>query len=313
MQVTFLQTADSIVYREMLEVSSKTFVAYCARHGFDYQYYLGIVRGTKPWHAALNRVPLLQAFATRGYTGWVIYADADVYVADLEFDVAAYLEGKQAFFMAAAPSGWPGAPWWEINNGVFALNFSHPLTSLVLDRWGAGIKAAAPDELLREEAAWGAVVDDQHLLHLTFQNMPEVEAGLFLDDGGVLNWKSKFLPQLVRDQTHTFASRVATLQERTAAVLGEDWTPPDLSSEEQGKACVRAEFVNALYGVLFGRPADAGGRAHVMDMLNTGRRSIEEELLAALGSEEARRHLAQMFAAQPAEAVAAPAERLVSS
>ena len=295
MRVTFLQSADTVAYREMVDVTSKTFMAYCGRHALEYQLHLGIIRGSQPWHAALNRIPLLRAFAERGYLGWVVYADADAYVADLGFDVRAYLEDKQDMFMAAAPSGVPGAPWWDVNNGVFALNFAHPLTRVVLAHWQARLDRVS-DADLEGETAWGVVIDDQHALHLALQDTPEAERALFLD-GGVLNWSSRFIRQLVRIAgERTRASRVAALRGLVAGVLQEHAPEPDEPADEQGKTTVREEFVNAVYRVFFGREADGEGRAHVLRLLSGGERSMEQELRAALASDEARAYLPTLLA-----------------
>ena len=301
MLVTFLQTADPVEYREMLEVTSRTFVAYCARNRCDYQFHLGVIRGVKPWHAVMNRVPLLEAFIARGYGGWVVYADADAYVADLDFDIRGYLEGKQDFFMAASASGVPDAPWWDINNGGFALNCAHPLAATVLAAWRAKLDAPSMEELAAE-VAWGVVIEDQHALHLTLQETPGAEAGLFQDGGRTLNWEAQFIRQVVRDPAkHTRASRVAALRARTASVLGEDWAPPDVSAEVQAKEGLREEFIDAMYRSLLGRNADPGGRAYALGVLNRGERTMEQELRAALSSDEARSYLLQMLKGSPAE------------
>ena len=297
MQITFLQTADTIAYREMLEVTSKTFIAYCGLHGFDYQMHLGIIRGIRPWHAALNRIPLLQAFEAGGYGCWVIYADADAYVADLQFDIGAYLEDKHSVFMAASQSGFPGAPWWEINNGVFALNFAHPLTGAMLSRWRARIDEVS-DERLFQETAWGEAIDDQHALHLILQETPEAQTALFLDNGAILNADSRFLPQLMRDPgKHTLASRVATLRTLTDAVLKERRPTLNASPDEHARLAVHEAFVDAVYQVVFGRTPDPGGREHVLRVLSSGERSLEQELRTALSSEEARAYMPEMIEA----------------
>ena len=69
----------------------------------------------------------------------------------MDFDVRRYLGGKQHFFMAAAPSGVPGSPWWDINNGMFTLNFGHPLTAEVIKAWGGGLEELPSNIWLRRK------------------------------------------------------------------------------------------------------------------------------------------------------------------
>ena len=114
MNVLFMQTAD-VTYRPLLELTSQTVTEYCARHQYLYESHLGIVRGYYPWHATYNRIPLLKRLLNAGYSGWVCYLDADAYIADLDFDLTAYLRDKGDFALIAAPGARAG--WWDVNAG----------------------------------------------------------------------------------------------------------------------------------------------------------------------------------------------------
>ena len=291
MHITFLQTADTTVYRAMLETTSRSFLAYCGLHDLEYSMFLGTVRGAKPWHAALNRVPLLRKLMDSGHGGWVVYADADAYVSDLHFDLKSYLADKGEHFMIASSSGVNPSIWWDINNGVFALNLAHPLSDKLIAKWQAKFDEVS-DERLFAETAWGEALDDQHALHLALQEVPGAQAGLLRDEQGVFNWEGRFIAQLVRDPTrYTRASRLSSLKTRVGSVLDEAVMPADVSAEQQARAALYEEFVGSLYRVFFGRPADMGGRAYASGRLLSGERTMEGEIRACIASPEGRAHL----------------------
>lgn len=108
MGIVFVQTADPIRYRIFLEITSQTVREYCARHGFGYESFLGIARGYHPWQATYNRIPILRRWADSGFSGWICYLDADAYIADLAFDLRAYL--RQNKFFSDSYALWDPAP-----------------------------------------------------------------------------------------------------------------------------------------------------------------------------------------------------------
>src|SRR5262249_39065717 len=122
--VLLMQTADPVAYKEMLDLTSRTVVAYCQRHGFPYECYIGVKRGAAAWMAVYHRIFMLSERIQRGYRGWVVYMDADAFVADLSFDLRAYIvENSKYCFMAAG--GGSSTPW-DINSGSFLINLGDP-------------------------------------------------------------------------------------------------------------------------------------------------------------------------------------------
>src|SRR4051794_26053851 len=91
-RVKFLQTADPQKYARVLEASAPSTRAFCALHGHEYETYVGVKRGRRPWHATFNRIDLLQEALDAGFDGWIVYLDADSFVVDLKFDLQAYLQ-----------------------------------------------------------------------------------------------------------------------------------------------------------------------------------------------------------------------------
>ncbi len=79
----FSRTADPVVYREMLEMTSRTVNAYCQRHGFR----IRELPGNKARRLALarNLQPPLHVQGTYGpriSAAGAVYLDADAYISD---------------------------------------------------------------------------------------------------------------------------------------------------------------------------------------------------------------------------------------
>ncbi len=132
MNVLFLQTADAARYAPMLRLTGQTVQAYASRHGHSYNSFLGIKRGFHPWHAAYNRIEMLTSLMVEGYTGWAVYLDADSYIHGQDFDLRAYLAGKEHLALIAAPDLADPPLWWRVNDGVFAINLGHPMAVRIL-------------------------------------------------------------------------------------------------------------------------------------------------------------------------------------
>lgn len=296
MKIMFLQSADAVHYRPFLDVTSATIKEYCARHGTEYEAFIGLKRGIHPWQAALNRIPILKGHVDQGFSGWIIYMDADSYIADLDFDLRTYLSGKADYAMIAAPSGVTPPRWWDVNNGVVAFNLTHPLACDLIGRWHDRL-AMNSDEALAGEGRWSDVVDDQHIFHESLMEIEDLAEHLFRDDGAdaVFNWNNRFIRQRVR-LTGTMATRLSGLKEMVDEVIGSN---PDRERHTQLEAAAQAhansEFVGALYTVVLGREPDQGGFDGVMRALKRGERTYAQELGACLESPEFRGRLPQFI------------------
>jgi hypothetical protein len=168
MNVTFIQTSDAIFYYPMLQQTAKTVREYCIRNGFSYEQFVGIKRGTMPWHAAYNRIYMLKELVDRGVEGWVFYLDADAMITDLSFDLRDYLRDKDRY--GAIFAGYINEVIWDINSGGFAVNLSHPAgQGLIIDYYRALQNIPKPP--FEESVHWERdLINDQHMLYLILQH-----------------------------------------------------------------------------------------------------------------------------------------------
>lgn len=296
MQVTFLQTADPVAYRSLIEITSQTVREYCARSGAFYECFLGIRRGSKPWHAALNRIPILKEYMDRGYRGWVVYIDADAYIADLDFDLRAYLSDKSDYGMIAAPSGQQPPKWWQINNGVFALNLGHEAGRRIVQGWYERLDRI-PVDVLASEKAWGDVIDDQDALLDVFQSDPEFfERHLYLDEEqpNILNWNGVFIRQIVRNEARSLEHRAFLLKSAVDSVMGVVDVPQESEEMRRYKSRATSDFVLGVYRALLGREPDPHGFDAVYHKLRQGSIDYEAELKSCMASDEFKTRILEL-------------------
>ena len=296
MEVLFLQTADVAVYAPLLAESARTVRAYCARHGCAYHTFTGILRGCSPWHAALNRIPLLRAIAGMGFAGWVVYLDADAYIHDLSFDVREFLAGHAEGALVAAASGVVPPHWWDINDGVFAINLGHAGGRAVIEAWGARLDDI-PEDRLRGELNWGEVADDQAMLHAVLRELPGAEAWVRIDQAYTLNYAARFIRQVLRAEYAGLAARLAKLRYAVARVVADEGDGAASAGESVG-GFLYDELVRALYRTLLGREPDAGGFRDAVAAMRSGRQTMEGQILATLACEEFRQRLPEFVAAR---------------
>lgn len=293
MQITFVQTADAAVYTRFIALTSMTVREHCARQGHNYESFIGLKRGAKPWHAALNRLPILKSYVDQGYRGWIIYLDADAYIADIDFDIRAYLETKRNFAMIAAGSGLLPPRWWDINNGVFAINLGHPQGRLIVEKWYDEL-SQVPEEELRAEEKWGDVIDDQAALHRVLREREaEIEPVFYRDDIEplIFNWYGRYIRQYVRE-TGDHEKRLAALKEGVDESL--QGTPlPVLSNDHPETPVERAarykicdEVAEAIYRGILNREPDAGGLEGVKHKLRHKITRFEDEFRSCVASPE---------------------------
>ncbi|MDR3505599.1 MAG: DUF4214 domain-containing protein [Acidocella sp.] len=289
MNVLFLQTADSTRYAPMLRVTGQTVQAYASCHGHSYNSFFGIKRGFHPWHAAYNRIEMLTSLMVEGYTGWAVYLDADSYIHGQEFDLRAYLAGKENLAFIAAPDLADPPLWWRINDGVFAINLGHPMAVRILLRWRVAFHAISDDELRRAET-WAAVPSDQVLLHECLRNMPEAESACLTtrDVCGVLNYAhAAFIRQVLRAVTNDdMDKRMAIIEAAVAEAMGGAFTPLNAPATDRRQEA--EDYVNTLYQLLLLREPDPEGFAHAVEQCSTPGHSWADELRAVLGSGEFR-------------------------
>jgi hypothetical protein len=216
--VLLLQTSDPHVYFDMLCLSARTNREYCRRHALAYQAFIGVKRGFHAWQATYNRIPLLQELVTHGFAGWVLYLDADAYVADLGFDLRAYLADKAGHAAILTPVA-PGAAWWDINAGVALFNLASAEARWLVGQWHAAFMAI-DDAALRAAGRWDLVRNDQDLLHDILRAHEWLRPHVFLQSTDLINSDSaRFVRQVLRAQADGLDARMRIVRRETDRVL----------------------------------------------------------------------------------------------
>lgn len=220
--ITLMQTADAVFYYPMLVETAKTVRAFCARNGFAYEQYVGIKRGHMPWQASYNRIYMLKEMVDRGVEGWVFYLDADAFIQDLDFDLAAYLEARSQ--AAGIFSGYSTCELpYDINSGGFALNLSHPVAKAIVFDWYQSI-ATVPAREFDGAVHWQHDLgNDQHLLcHILRRYIEDAGVGdtlIFERANRSYVNNGPFVSQLLRSMFPTHGERLATIKKRVAETL----------------------------------------------------------------------------------------------
>lgn len=252
MSVTFVQTADSFYYAEMVGITSQAVRAYAQNHGLSYEMFLGLKRGKHPWHATFNRVFILDEMLRRGVTGWVCYMDADAWIEDQSFDVAAYLEqhaDRAAIFTSALASD----NWWDVNAGVFFVNLSNEVGVRFAREWHDCCLAAWPRIADVPNFPEGGP-DDQSILHEILGASEEYKAAMWVESPDLINsaWAT-FIRQHLRSNSRDMRSRVAHIRDEVSRVLSGGEV--EISTSVASSAM---DVVSGLYEGILGRPADGG-------------------------------------------------------
>ncbi len=252
MSITFVQTADSFHYAEMVEVTSKSVRAYAERHGHAFELFLGLKKGKHPWHATFNRVFILDEMLRRGVTGWVCYLDADAWIEDQDFDVSAYLEqyeDRAAIFTTALASD----NWWDVNAGVFFLNLSNETARRFAREWHDRCLEAWPRIADVTNFPVGGP-DDQSILHEILGASTEYEGAMRVESPDLVNsaW-AQFIRQHLRSNSRDMRSRVSHIKDEVSRVL----SGGQIVVSEPVEASA-LEVVSGLYEGILGRPADGG-------------------------------------------------------
>lgn len=214
MRVKFLQTADPQKYARVLEASAPSTRAFCALHGHEYEAYVGVKRGSRPWHATFNRIDLLQEALDAGFDGWIVYLDADSFVVDLKFDLQAYLQQHPDAPLIARAVIPEKAPTWNVNAGVLILNMKHPQTARLIKTWKRLFDFCCAAGLLRLPPRL-APVNDQILLHWTLRLDPGLVRAIRFEHPDFINGAlSSFIVQFLRADVEDFDLRIALIAER---------------------------------------------------------------------------------------------------
>jgi hypothetical protein len=129
--VIVVQTCDGIKYKDILDITSKHHEKYAKLHGYDYIRYDGIKQGKHPWHAAFNRIYMLEDALNQGYK-YVLYLDADAVVLQPQRTVLDLLgDNADRLMMITTDTLELG----NMNDGVFIMNLQHPNSRTLIELW----------------------------------------------------------------------------------------------------------------------------------------------------------------------------------
>jgi hypothetical protein len=285
MDIICLQTADPDAYYDILCETSRTFRLYCKTNAIRYHCFIGVKRGYFPWHACFNRMHMIKEVMDSGYGGWILYVDADAYIANLKFDLAGYLQNKSGYAMIVRPGSFNGK-FWDINTGVMLINGSSERAVWLINRWLAAF-LEIPDETLRSAADWGAIPHDQELLEKILWNNPELESDILKDLTQTLHsgpecGGAAFIEQVIRAVTGDEEERRRIIRWNVAESLrcyGCEVNPALTASRNEYQVEAK-KIVNALYEGLLGRPADESGlKAHTEALTRAGVAYIIRDLI----------------------------------
>jgi len=222
MTLHVIQTSDDRRYLPMLQASERLTRAFCARHGYPYTAFTGMKRGRAPVHAAYNRIFMLDELLQQGHRDWVLYMDADAYIQDMDFDVAAYLADNAAlgydFIAAEAHAQLPQI--WCINNGVYFINLgSEAGQRIVLLMRHLADTLVPPEYWDDPDATWAPEgYDDQNMLYGVLARDEPVQGRIKKESGALFNYRGRFIAQCLRTDFDTLAGRTAFVQQRCDAL-----------------------------------------------------------------------------------------------
>lgn len=309
MNIVFTQTADAEKYLEMVLATSRTARRYCASHGFDYECYLGIKRGYWPWQASFNRIYMLEELIRRGRHDWAVYLDADAYVADLDFDLPAYLEPRSEFAAILTPSK-ATDHWWDINDGVMLLNLRHPKAAGLVEAWRMAFEAI-PDATLREQTNWSNPDDQEMIQWFLRDNEAEMRSVVELAPATLINTlNASFIRQFVRAHAPDLKSRTEAVKIYVDEVLGSH--KEERQTREAQRRDEIQQLITALYLIVLRRGPDEMGMVYYTDLFqHLGMSAGAQRLVAdALRSDEYRQ---MVLAPAGREAQNEPAPELVEA
>lgn len=218
--VLLIQSADPLVYADMLAETSRANRAFAARHGFGYQAFVGLRRGYFAWHACFNRILMLRDLMLCGFEGWVFYLDADAYVYDPSFDLRGLLARAGDAAMVMSPGADTGLAW-DVNDGVFLIRLGHPLAREIVELWFHNFMWTT-DEELRHAAEWESVPSDQPRLQRILGEHPHLARSLYMVERETLNhYTSSFVRQVLRGHGLSMETRLAMIRRDLGACLQE--------------------------------------------------------------------------------------------
>jgi hypothetical protein len=220
MEIMFLQTADDLVYREILDASARANIAFCRRHNIVYESYCGVKAGASPWMATYNRIFMLNEVLDRGFAGWAIFIDADAFIADMDFDFRRYLAQNAAYCLIGTTGG--SATPWDINAGVLFINLGDPEGHVFVREWQKQFYDKVPQSYLADESSvWDEYPNDQTLMYEVLKSNPRLLIKTKREDSANYNYvDGRVIRQALRASFRDLRSRTNWVREQVGMVLG---------------------------------------------------------------------------------------------
>ncbi|NWK95682.1 hypothetical protein DM806_08345 [Sphingobium lactosutens] len=162
-EIMVVQTADAERYSGLLAISSQFNRKYADIHGLGYQSYVGVKRGAFPHHAMYNRIYMLNDLIDEGFSGWVVYVDADAIFSRPDFPIRSYLaslrdDGKIMALHSVYQKDDPRYDWWNINNGAFAIDLSSALAQNAVRAWRGIYTDLYSMDDYRQASSWDSII-----------------------------------------------------------------------------------------------------------------------------------------------------------
>jgi hypothetical protein len=204
---------------------------------------------------------MLKEMLDRGFRGWILYADADAYIANLKFDLRDYLKDKNEYAMILRPGAFTGE-FWDVNVGVMLVNCSSERAEWLVNHWPATF-LQVPDDVLKSAFDWGSVPHDQELFQKILSDNPDLEPYILKDliqtlHSGPERGSAAFIEQVIRAVTGDEEERYRIIRWNITEALrsyGHEVDPALTAPRNQYKLETR-KIVTALYEGLLGRSPD---------------------------------------------------------
>lgn len=230
--VVLLQTSDAHSrYFDMLKLTSQTVRAYCELHDFHQSVFVGLKRGSRTWHATYNRIDLLCELVDSKYRGWVLYMDADAWIADLSVDLRGYLCGLGRYSVVGTSARCFSDSYWNMNIGILLLNLGHPFSSTLIHEWR---ELLSMHNLEEEAIEWSVdILDDQAMFHKVLRRNKHARSCVLQVDKGFMNTpRAKFIRQAIRAEHADFDKRLEYVAEEVEKVLSTRGGRPDAKASD---------------------------------------------------------------------------------
>lgn len=217
-----VQTSDGHRYKPMIDATQELHKRYASRHGYDYFRFDGVKRGLKPWHAAFNRVYIIEELIKEGKYDWVLYMDADAVIIDLSKSLSEFLDDRYSIVACRGSSDDPTVTW-NVNNGIIFFNLRHPSTLPIIMLWKAMYENHSLEQLAAEaEGVFNDSskhINDQDMLCMIlyhkFRNAAKVYRG---EEHNKFNYLGPFIQQILRRPGWNTEDRIEDIKEKVKTV-----------------------------------------------------------------------------------------------